>query len=138
MTAFLAGVGITFLLLIILFFTVIVFAGIIATIRAAINDEMGNGAKVFWILCNLFIPGMALLYFAFIDKNLFLKLTGWICIIATVLTLFIGGTAIWGGIEGLKRDPALKNWTFEWKSMEPSQELPQKTDESGDESSIEL
>ncbi len=133
MAAFFTGVGITLVLIIILFSTVIVFAGIIATIRAAINDEMGSGAKIFWILCNLFIPGMALLYFAFVDKNLFLKLTGWICIIATILTLLLGGSAIWGGIEGLKRDPAFKSWSYEWK--DPS--APDK-ENNGDESSVEL
>ncbi|PZP55009.1 MAG: hypothetical protein DI586_08205 [Micavibrio aeruginosavorus] len=139
MTAFLAGVGITLVLLIILFSTVIVFAGIIATIRAAINGDMGNGAKVFWILGNLFIPGVAFLYFAFVDKNLFLKLTGWICIIAVALTLALGGSAVWGGIEGVKRDPAFRNWTFDWKSLPPPESQdPENKDGSGDETSIEL
>ncbi len=130
MLSFLAGFGITLVVLMTIFGTIIAFATLIAVIRVAINKELGSGSKVVWILLCL-IPGFPFLYFAFVDKNLLLKVTGWGCLIMVVLTALTGGTALWGGVEAFKHHPASFSLTCHdnegdilCKEIDPSYKAP--------------
>lgn len=91
MLTFLAGFGITLLLVFMTFAVIVSCAGIIALIRAALNGDLSSGSKIFWILAS-FVPGCAFLYFAFIDRNRLLKFVGWFCIIAFTLAAVLGGS----------------------------------------------
>lgn len=105
MTAFLAGLGITLVAFFTIFAGVIIFAGIIATIRAAINGRLGSFAKIVWILLSLFVPGAAFFYFAFVERNAFLKFVGWCCLLFFALVAILGGTALWATVEAFSRNP---------------------------------
>lgn len=135
MLPFLAGFGITLVILFVIFGFVVAFAGIIATIRAAINGQLGTFSKIVWILCNLFIPGVAFLYFAFVDRNGFLKFVGWFCILVMVVAAVTGGTALWGGIEGIRQNPDL---LFEAFPPVENPQNPPVPEETPDDSSVAL
>lgn len=126
MIAFLTGLGITLVMLFSIFAFIISFAGIIALLRAGLNKDLGAFGKIFWILGS-FIPGVAFLYFAFVDRNPFLKFTGWMCLLFIIVTAVTGGTAVWGGFEALKDE-----------IEHPSIEKPLGTPESPDDSSLSL
>ena len=133
MGTFLAGLGIATVIFFVMFGTVVAFAMLIATIRAAINDRLGNFSKIAWILANLFIPGAAFLYFAFMDRNGFLKFVGWVCIVSVILAGVLGGSALWAGVEGLKN----YNWSVQ-VLPDPSNKPSETPAESVNENSIEL
>lgn len=105
MSAFLAGFGITLVTFFMIFAGVVIFSGIIATIRAAINPRLGSFAKIVWIILSLSVPGAAFLYFAFVDKNGFLKFVGWSCLLFFTLIALTGGAALWGMVEAFKSNP---------------------------------
>lgn len=110
--SFLAGLGITIAILFMIFGFVISCAGLIAIIRAAINSDLSALAKIIWIL-GCFIPGVAFFYFAFVDKNGFLKFTGWACIIFTVLVAASGGAAMQSAVQTFKDNAGSYEWHFE-------------------------
>lgn len=135
MLTFLAGLGITLAFLIAIFGAVIAFAGIIATIRVAINGGLGVFSKIIWILASLFIPGAAFVYFAFIDKNTFLKFTGWVCILAVIIAALTGGAALWAGVESIRENPDILIQSFPPVENHPKAGVPAQTP---DDSSIGL
>ena len=130
--SFLAGIGITIAILFMIFGLVISCAGFIAILRAAINNELSTAAKIIWII-GCFIPGVAFFYFAFVDKNGFLKFTGWICIIFTVLVAASGGAAMNSAVEAFKNDFKNGAGSYEWhfKTLEP--QIPEKSPENSPE-----
>ena len=78
---------------------VIACAGLIAVVRAAVNPRLDSGGKVIWIVLSLCVPGAAFLYFAFVERNWFLKIVGWGCIASAVLACFLGGSLLMRGAE---------------------------------------
>ena len=75
----------TFLLLFILILIVMVILPFVAIVRSAINNDIGNGQKIFWILFMLLTWMFgAMLYCVFVDKNKFLKFIGIIGILVTL------------------------------------------------------
>ena len=135
MIAFLAGFGITLAVLFVIFAGIISFSVLISVIRVAINHELGTASKVFWILLCLCLPPSAFFYFAFIDKNPLLKLTGWFCIIILVITALTGGTALWGGVEQIRHNPDILFEAF--PPVENPASVPEKP-ETPDDSSVAL
>ncbi len=111
MTAFLAGIGLSIAGFFMMCLGIVFCSGLIAILRAATNEALGGLAKILWILAS-FVPGVGLLYFAFVDRNGLLKFIGWAALILIALTALLGGTAVWNALTLWDEPPALQETSY--------------------------